>query len=268
MVTPTQHAFVDLHDLQLNNARALLAHASEYQAPPPEESATAYLQSVIDGLCELSLRDPLTGLANRRQFQSVLDRAIDMVARSGEPALLLMLDIDHFKRVNDSYGHAAGDSVLQAIARTLAASVRPMDTVARLGGEEFAILLPSCQPSYGSSVAERLRAQIAEQAITLTPHSSVHITISVGGAFAHEWVRTTPALWLERADVQLYRAKQNGRNRVELDQQQDVSVSAEEKNFLFGQLAFTGINNLVDDAPYAGSETISPPQSAGEQRVL
>ncbi|MBT0569655.1 GGDEF domain-containing protein [Curvibacter sp. CHRR-16] len=263
-----QPALVDLHQLQLDNARALLAHTTEYQAPPLEESAAAYLQSVIDGLCELSLRDPLTGLANRRQFQSVLERAIDMVARSGEPALLLMLDIDHFKQVNDNYGHAAGDSVLQAIARSLSASVRPMDTVARLGGEEFAILLPSCQPSYGISVAERLRAQIEEQSIAITPNLSLQITISVGGAFAHEWVRTTPSLWLERADVQLYRAKQSGRNRVELDQQQDVSVSAEEKNFLFGQLAFTGINSLVDDASYTGAETISPPPSAGEQRVL
>ena len=78
---------------------------------------------MIDGLCELSLKDPLTGLSNRRHFRSVLDRTTEMVARSGEPALLLMVDIDHFKKVNDTYGHQGGDLVLQAVARTLSTCV-------------------------------------------------------------------------------------------------------------------------------------------------
>ena len=142
---------VDLQDLQLDNARALLEHASDTTGLPlVEVSAQAHLQSIIDGLCELSLKDPLTGLANRRHFRAVIDRAIDVVARSGEPALLLMLDIDNFKKVNDSYGHHAGDLVLQAIAKGLLGCVRPMDTVARLGGEEFAIMLPSCHTALWS----------------------------------------------------------------------------------------------------------------------
>ncbi len=205
--------------------------------PAEVESATEYLQSVIDGLCELSLKDPLTGLANRRQFRTVLDRTIDMVARSGDPALLLMLDIDHFKKVNDTHGHQAGDKVLQTVAATLLKCVRPMDTVARYGGEEFAIVLPNCHAYFGGTIAERIRQTIQDMAIDIAPGLEISITISIGGAYAPEWVRSTAALWTERADVQLYRAKSEGRNRVFLDTQQEIFVSAEEKNMLFGHLA-------------------------------
>lgn len=90
----------------------MLEHGATTPLPDVGASATAYVQRVIDGLCELSLKDPLTGVANRRQFHSVLEREIDVVARSGEPALLLMVDIDHFKKINDSHGHIAGDQVL------------------------------------------------------------------------------------------------------------------------------------------------------------
>lgn len=178
--------------------------------PSAEDSPEAYLQAVIDGLCELSLRDPLTGLANRRHFSGVLERSIDVVARSGEPALLLMLDIDHFKKVNDTYGHQAGDQVLQVIAKTLTGCVRPMDTVARLGGEEFSVMLPSCHTGYGKVVAERIRAQIENLSVQIAPGLSIKVTVSIGGAYAPEWVRSTGALWSERADLQLYRAKKRG----------------------------------------------------------
>jgi len=237
LVAKVSPSSVELHQLQLDDARALLDHDLSINLPAPEASATAYLQSVIDGLCELSLKDPLTGLANRRHFRSVVDRAIDVVARSGEPALLLMLDIDHFKSVNDNYGHQAGDQVLQAIGKCLVGCVRPMDTVARLGGEEFAVMLPSCHTSFGTVVAERIRHNIEAMQITVAPSVSIKVTISIGGAFAPEWVRSTAALWTERADLQLYRAKAEGRNRVFLDQQQEVYVSAEEKNLLFGHLS-------------------------------
>ena len=101
----------------------------------------AALQAVIDALCTLSSRDALTGLANRRQFETAIAREVDRVARAGEPALVLMIDIDHFKQVNDTHGHAAGDEVLKAVARALADGIRPMDTLARYGGEEFAMIL-------------------------------------------------------------------------------------------------------------------------------
>ncbi len=237
MASDTTPLMVDLHSLQLGDARALLDRDLAMSLPAPEESPVAYLQGMINGLCELSLKDPLTGLANRRNFRTVQERALDVVARSGEPALLLMLDIDHFKKVNDTYGHQAGDTVLQAVAKCLASCVRPMDTVARFGGEEFSVVLPNCQTSFGQTVAERIRTTIEAQSIAIAPGVAIKITISIGGAYAPEWVRSTTALWTERADVQLYRAKTEGRNRVFLDEQQEIHVSAEEKNLLFGHLS-------------------------------
>ena len=195
-----------------------------------------YLQALIDHLCELSLKDPLTGLPNRRFIQAVLQSEIDRVARSGEAALLLMLDIDHFKRVNDQHGHGAGDLVLQAVARTLECCLLPMDTVARYGGEEFAIILPACQFGFGRAVAERVRRAIEDTPIVISPTQTLRVTVSIGGAFALQWIRSTAQLWTERADAQLYHAKASGRNRVCIEEQPDTTVSAEEKNLLFGAL--------------------------------
>ncbi len=252
MAPSPSNPFVELCQLQLDDARALLDHDMVMALPPPEESARDYLQSVIDGLCELSLRDPLTGLANRRQFRATLDRNIDMVARSGEPTLLLMLDIDHFKKVNDTYGHQAGDRVLQAVAKCLAACVRPMDTLARYGGEEFSVVMPYCHTAFGMVVAERIRSAVEALVIPISPSVTLQVTVSVGGAYAPEWVRSTAALWTERADTQLYRAKASGRNCVCLDQQQEIYVSAEEKTLLFSHLALgdpAWIENVSSDVP-------------------
>ena len=238
MTSVARNALPDLSALRLDDARALLEHGGT-ELPAPEAGTTAYLQRIIDGLCELSQRDPLTGLANQRHFRAVLAREIEIVARSGNSALLLMLDIDHFKQVNDTHGHLAGDKVLQAVARCISACVRPQDTVARYGGEEFAIVMPDCQAAYGEAVAERVRQSIAALTIAVTPLLSLQITTSVGGAFAPVWVRSTADLWIERADTQLYLAKAQGRNRVCIDHQQVISVSAEEKSLLFSSLAMT-----------------------------
>ncbi|MES2889887.1 MAG: GGDEF domain-containing protein [Pseudomonadota bacterium] len=196
----------------------------------------AWLQALIDGLCDLSSRDALTGQANRRQFELALAREIDRVARAGEPALVLMADIDHFKKVNDTHGHSAGDVVLKAVAKVLQDCVRPMDTVARFGGEEFAIILPNCPPTFAQAVAERIRAKVQALVVTVSPGVTIGVTISLGGAFAPQWVRSSSALWIERADQQLYRAKEQGRNRACLEQPALLQVSAEEKGLLLGTL--------------------------------
>jgi diguanylate cyclase len=219
--------------LRLESALALLAQSGQ-ALPSGDMHSAEWLQAWIDGLCALSSRDALTGLANRRHFESVLARELDRVARAGEPALLLMLDIDHFKRVNDTRGHVAGDLVIKSVAHALMQCVRPMDTVARVGGEEFAIALPNCPPAFGPMVAERVRARIERSVVEVgLGEAPIRVTVSIGGAFAPQWVRSNLALWMERADKQLYRAKQSGRNRAEFEPAIVSQVSAEEKGLLF-----------------------------------
>ena len=108
-----------------------------------------------------------------------------------------------------------------------------MDTLARYGGEEFAIVLPACQPAYGQNVADRVRRAIEALRIRINPSQEIAVTVSIGGAYALQWIRSTRELWIERADQQLYRSKSAGRNRIEIEQQPDSTVTAEEKNLLF-----------------------------------
>ena len=230
---PIAAATRDVEGTDFAAALALLGEAGTVLPDRAGEPAQ-WLQAVIDGLCDLSSRDALTGLANRRAFEFELERELDRVARAGEPALLLMLDIDHFKQVNDRHGHAAGDLALRAVARALQDSVRPMDTVARYGGEEFAIILPNCAPAFGEAVAERVRRTVERRPIAIAPGETLRLTLSLGGAFAPQWVRSNAALWVERADRQLYRAKSGGRNRACLEPPPVSPVSAEEKGLLFG----------------------------------
>jgi diguanylate cyclase len=230
----TDHA----NALHMSGALQLLAQSGHPLPELSEVGSTVWLQAVIDALCDLSSRDPLTGLANRRQFELALAREIDRVARAGEPALVLMVDIDRFKLVNDTYGHSAGDQVIQSVAQALMDCVRPMDTVARFGGEEFAVILPNCPPAFGQTVAERIRRRVEQGVVSIASQQSLSVTISLGGAYAPQWVRSSAPLWIERADQQLYRAKHEGRNRACLEQPPVSFVSAEEKGMLFGTSQF------------------------------
>lgn len=239
-IPPTAHG-AEATPLRLDAALQLLVQAGYAGHEPHAAGSADWLQAVIDGLCELSSRDALTGLSNRRQFELALTREIDRVARAGEPALLLMLDIDRFKLVNDTHGHAAGDLVIKSVAQSLMDCVRPMDTVSRFGGEEFAIILPNCPPTFGQTVAERIRRKVESRPVAINPadpNERLSITISIGGAFAPQWVRSSAPLWVERADQQLYAAKAAGRNLAQLEQPPVSLVSAEEKSLLFGTSQF------------------------------
>lgn len=224
---------VQAGELRLDTALQLLERCGHQWPEGAVPGSPVWIQALVDGLCRLSSRDPLTGLSNRRQFEAALDREVDRVARSGEPALLLLMDIDHFKAVNDHYGHAAGDVVIQAVAHALQDCVRPMDTVARIGGEEFAAVLPNCAPAFGQRVAERVRRAIERLAIPIGAREAVHVTISIGGAFAPAWVRSSPSMWLERSDQLLYHAKADGRNCARLETPPVSIVTPEERGLLF-----------------------------------
>jgi len=164
-------------------------------------------------LRELASTDPLTGLYNRRRFESLASQEIHRSHRYGRPLVVMMFDLDHFKRVNDEHGHACGDAVLVTFADRLApAGLRGHDICARVGGEEFAALLPETPMAAGLEVAERLRRSVAE-AVTPWDFHEIRITVSIGLTQLADW-DDGPASLLERADAALYASKQRGRDRV------------------------------------------------------
>lgn len=170
-------------------------------------------------LAALALTDGLTGLANRRAFDQALKREWKRALRDGSQLSLLMLDLDHFKRFNDQYGHQMGDDCLRAVAAAANGAVRTTDTVARYGGEEFTVILPSTGATGGVATAEKVRAAIEAMRLTHdpAPQSEIRITASIGVATA--FVRTggtvkKPETLLKLADNALYKAKHEGRNRV------------------------------------------------------
>jgi diguanylate cyclase (GGDEF)-like protein len=159
--------------------------------------------------------DHLTGALTRRGFIEQAEREIARSRRYGRPSTLVMLDVDHFKSVNDAYGHAAGDQVLHQIAKIAAATLRPSDVFGRLGGEEFGMLLPETGGEEALFVTERLREAIAAHATSLTGGGTLRVTASFGVAPLSE-VFTSFSAWLESADTMHYEAKTGGRNCTRL----------------------------------------------------
>jgi diguanylate cyclase (GGDEF)-like protein len=164
----------------------------------------------LDTCEEAAFTDHVTGLANRRRFERQLDREVTRTLRYGRPFCLLLLDIDHFKNVNDTYGHEAGDEAIQYLAKTLQAETRGIDLSARIGGEEFAVLLPETDFESGLEVAERLCRAIRETKIPVAGS----ITASFGVAEFPSCAKTGREL-VAVADAAMYEAKRLGRNRVE-----------------------------------------------------
>jgi diguanylate cyclase (GGDEF)-like protein len=170
---------------------------------------------LIDELRDLSTHDELTGLANRRLLQTRMTLEIERARRFSQRFAVVAVDIDHFKALNDRCGHPAGDAALQAIAEVLGASVRRVDMVARVGGEEFVVLLPRADAREAKRVAEKLRAQVAEARIAGgTGQPGGRVTISLGVAQYEPLLDSNGEVLLARADAALYEAKRAGRNRV------------------------------------------------------
>ncbi len=171
------------------------------------------LAKVQEELEDLSIHDGLTGLYNFREFHRQLAEEAERCWRYGHSLSLLMLDIDHFKSVNDSFGHLAGDDVLRALAARIHRECRPADRIARYGGEEFAILLPETGAFGALAMAERIRDFLASYAIPLGPGPTVNLTVSIGVAIYPEDADSAEKL-IGAADQALYAAKKAGRNRV------------------------------------------------------
>lgn len=170
------------------------------------------LESANTKLQELALRDGLTGLLNRRYWESCLEREFARHQRYDNPVSLVIFDIDHFKRVNDTYGHQTGDEVIRETARITSQLVRETDFAGRYGGEEFVVLLPGTTLDGAAQFAERLRSTIERQQIDYQG-SPLTFTISLGVATLADDMAGYQAL-LERADKALYQSKEGGRNRV------------------------------------------------------
>ena len=179
----------------------------------------AQVQEAAQELVQLAYHDPLTGAFNRRAFLTSLNQEFERTHRYGSPCCLLMLDLDHFKAVNDRYGHDCGDLVLKHVVERLQSHLRAVDTLGRLGGEEFAVLLPSTQRSAAVELAERLRSMV-EQSVLLLPVTegagqpfSITISIGVTTLLPGEAGETVGEV-LKRVDQAMYNAKASGRNRV------------------------------------------------------
>ena len=195
-------AFASLSPASLN--LAWLDWATHLTASPGKQAE----------LLRLATRDALTGLANRRHFFDIAETSLTQTRRYGTPMTVALLDLDHFKHINDTHGHAAGDAVLNAFAEVLRESLRDTDTPARVGGEEFAVLLTNTPLSEALIALERIRHTLDETPIQVGDRT-VYATVSIG---AVQWNANHMDVdgMLAHADAALYAAKRHGRNRVQL----------------------------------------------------
>ena len=171
------------------------------------------LRESVQASIEMAVVDTLTGLHNRRFFDTNFPASVEQAARSGKPLCLMILDIDHFKHVNDSYGHDAGDQILKSFAARVRRTIRASDMVCRLGGEEFAVVMPETAMSVGARIAERVRTVIESDLFTYAPdRPALRVTVSIG--LASRGGTSGAESLMRRADAALYQSKEAGRNRV------------------------------------------------------
>ncbi len=172
------------------------------------------LRENVQAAIELAVVDALTGLNNRRFLETHLAQALDKAAQKGRPLSLMILDIDHFKAVNDTYGHDAGDEVLKVFARRIKRVLRGADLVCRLGGEEFVVVMPDTPVPIAARVAERLRAAVEGEGFPIDAKGSRTITVTTSIGIAERGVEADADALLHRSDKALYASKTAGRNRV------------------------------------------------------
>ncbi len=214
----------------------IVAHASQQAELAFLRQRVYELEQEIQTLNELVRTDGLTGLYNQRFFREALHRECERTQRSGEDFCLVLIDLDHFKKVNDSWGHEAGNVALKRTAKLIREIIRPTDLPCRYGGEEFAVLLPGTPLMISVQVAERIRSTIAGSEIVID-NKTLTLTASFGVcAYQRNSVLSQEQL-IETADQQLYRAKREGRNKVcyqPAKSHKKQQVSQSEKDMLSG----------------------------------
>jgi len=175
-------------------------------------------QRLLNEMRSLARHDHLTGLLTRREMDRVLDEELVRSHRYGHPVALILLDLDHFKQINDSYGHVTGDAALRWVASVVSQAVRDTDRAARYGGDELAVLLPETDHVGATVLAERIRARVAATTLDAPPDAGTpgqySLTLSIGVASLPGSTASTPSEFIARADAGLYQAKRNGRNQV------------------------------------------------------
>lgn len=194
------------------------------------------LQKKVDELAELVSHDPLTGLYNLRHFNVILPQILERTRRFRHATCLIMIDLDNFKNINDTWGHEAGNLALQLTAKILTQQVRMIDSVCRYGGEEFVVVLPDTQLRQGVIVAERMRKALAATPVKFDDRE-ICFTASMGIEVYHSETHVSAQALIVAADKLLYQAKSNGRNQVVHRDFSEVevtkAVSQEEKDALF-----------------------------------
>lgn len=246
--SPSAHAFKDKSEdgvvfwgeLELEEAFQAIG-LSERQIERINETSqfdkTIIIQKLLDELSRATLEDGLTKVYNRRYFERSLASELDRSRRDQRPCGLILLDIDHFKQFNDTHGHDVGDEVLKTVAGTIKSMLRSTDTVSRVGGEEFAIIVPNTFRLDAGYLAERIRSGVEDQRIEIED-KTLNVTISMGVAMNDPKEKTTLDELYKQADNALYEAKHSGRNCVKFSvletEKSSSAVTADERNELLG----------------------------------
>jgi diguanylate cyclase (GGDEF)-like protein len=221
----------DEKQLDLSKALRILQNAGLPDPRLKSNDADIQLQGIIDALCELSIHDGLTGLVNATFFHAVLRREIDRSVRTGRTCGLMVIDIDHFKNINDTYGHKTGDKAIQAVAEQMKSSLRSMDTAARIGGEEFAIILPECTQQDAINAATRIHTMLNPLTLIID-RKTLQLAASAGLVWTNPNLPMSSPALLAEADEEMYRAKRSGRGRLCYKQLDSTLVSHQERSAL------------------------------------